>query len=418
MVHLVEQAQLKRAPIQHTVDKFARIYTPVVLIIALGVAVIPPLFLQLSFGEWFYRSLVLLVIACPCALVISTPVTIVSALTRAARLGILIKGGRQIEMLANVRAVAFDKTGTLTYGAPRVTDIVPVNSVSRQSALQIAAALEHRSEHPVASAITMEAVRNSVEYVQIAVKEFEALPGRGVKATIDGAEYFLGNHQLCEDRKFCSPVVEQTLKQLESEGKTAIVLGKEREAICVFAVNDAVRGRSTHAVNALKRLGVKHLWLLSGDQATSVQRLSSEVGIEEHQAALLPQQKIEIIEELKSRYGTVAMVGDGINDAPALAASSVGIAMGVTGADIALETADVVLMGDDLLRLPKLLQLSRKTMAIVRQNIAIALALKVLFLVLTVAGVANLWMAVLADDGAALIVIVNGLRALSPTEDL
>lgn len=418
MVHLVEQAQLKRAPIQHTVDKFARVYTPVVLIIAMSVAVVPPVLMQLPFGEWVYRALVLLVIACPCALVISTPVTLVSALTRAARLGILIKGGRQLEMLAAVRTVAFDKTGTLTFGKPRVTDIILMNSLSRSDALRIAAALEHRSEHPVAFAITQEAVRSTVEYHHVSVEGFEAIPGRGVRGTIGGIEYFLGNHQLCEERGSCSPEVERVLEQLEYEEKTTILLGKSGEVICILAVQDAVRGQSASAVQSLKNLGVKQLWLLSGDQAASAQQLAGEVGIDEYRTALLPHQKIEIVEQLKTRYGTIAMVGDGINDAPALAAASVGIAMGVTGTDAALETADVILMGDDLSKLPLLIQLSRKTMAIIKQNIAVALSLKALFLVLTVAGVGTLWMAVLADDGAALIVILNGLRALSFEKDL
>ncbi len=413
IVHLVEEAQLKRAPIQNAVDRFARIYTPTILVVAIGVAVLPPLLLGASFGDWLYRALVLLVIACPCALVISTPVTIVSALTRAARMGILIKGGRQLETIANIQALAFDKTGTLTHGRPRVTDIVPLNSLSHERILQVVAALEHRSEHPLASAILQEARRLSIEYGQVSVAGFEALPGRGVKATVDGTQFFLGNHQLCEEVGFCSPVVERTLEQFEGEGKTVMILGKSNDAIGVLAVRDTARDHGSRTVSALKGLGIENLWLLSGDQELSVRRLAEEAGIKEYRAALLPQQKIEIIEQLKTRYGTVAMVGDGINDVPALAAASVGIAMGVSGSDAALETADVVLTGDNLSRIPLLVQLSRNAMSIVRQNIAIALSLKLLFLILSVTGEATLWMAVLADDGAALIVILNGLRALS-----
>lgn len=417
IVHLVEEAQLKRAPIQNFVDRFARIYTPAVLSVAIAVAVFPPLVLQASFEEWFYRALVLLVIACPCALVVSTPVTIVSALTRAARLGILIKGGKQIETLSKLRAVAFDKTGTLTEGQPSVTDIVLLNALSREQLLEIAATLEHRSEHPVAWAIIREADRHSIQYAHVGVEQFEALPGLGVKGTIGGEEYFLGNHELCEAQGLCSAAVEQVLDRLKQEGKTAVVLGKRGKALGVVAVRDPLRDQSKHTVQTLKTLGIRRVVLLSGDHETSVERLADEVGIDEHDGALLPQQKIELVESLKKRYGTVAMVGDGINDAPALACASVGIAMGVGGSDAALETADVVLMGDDLAKLPILIRLSRKAVSIVRQNIAIALSLKLLFLVLSVAGVATLWMAVLADDGAALIVILNGLRMLSVKVD-
>jgi Zn2+/Cd2+-exporting ATPase len=417
IVHLVEEAQLKRAPIQNLVERFARIYTPSVLSVAVAVAVLPPLLFQASFEEWFYRALVLLVIACPCALVVSTPVTLVSALTRAARLGILIKGGKQIEVLSKVHAVAFDKTGTLTQGQPTVTDIVPLNSLSRERVLQIVAALEKRSEHPLASAMIREADKHSIQYAHVRVEKFEALPGSGVKATVDGEEYSLGNHELCEARGFCSTAVEQVLDRLEREGKTAVVLGNSREALGVIAVRDSVRDQSKHTIDTLRELGVRHMVLLSGDHETSVKRLADEVGIEEYGGPLLPQEKIKMVERLKARHGVVAMVGDGINDAPALASASVGIAMGVSGSDAALETADVVLMGDDLAKLPLLIRLSRSAVLIVKQNIAIALSLKLVFLILSVTGVATLWMAVLADDGAALIVILNGLRMLSVKVD-
>ncbi|MBM2840002.1 MAG: cadA, partial [Bacteroidetes bacterium] len=320
IIHLVEEAQLERAPVQNLVDRFARIYTPTVLLLALAVAVFPPLLLQASFSEWFYRALVLLVIACPCALVISTPVTIVSALTRAARLGILIKGGKHIEALSNVQAMAFDKTGTLTHGRPAVTDIVPLNSTPRERILRIAAALEHRSEHPLASAILSEAVRHSLDYERFSVEGFEALPGFGVKAKIEGVEYFLGNHELCEKRGFCSPAVEETIARLEREGKTAVVLGNGNEALSVFGILDTARDQSRHAVSELRKLGVKRMVLISGDHETSAKLLAEEVGIEEYRAALLPQQKIEVIEQLRKEHGVVAMVGDGVNDAPALAA--------------------------------------------------------------------------------------------------
>ena len=418
IIHLVENAQLKRAPVQNVVDKFARIYTPTVMVIAAGIAAIPPLFMNAPFGEWFYRALVLLVIACPCALVISTPVTIVSALARAARWGILIKGGRHVETVASMRAIAFDKTGTLTEGKPVVTDVISLDSVDREHMLHIVAALEHRSEHPVASAVMKEVARTSTDHVDLSVEDFAALPGLGVTGRIAGEEYFLGNSQLCETRGLFHEETSQILKGFERDGKTAIILGNSRKPLGVIAMQDLMREQGNRAVSTLRTLGIRHMMLLSGDNETSVERIASLAGITHYKASLLPQQKIMQIEELKTQHGTVAMVGDGINDAPALAAASVGIAMGVGGSDTALETADVVLMGDDLSKLPLLVRLCRNAMDIVKQNIVIALSLKLLFILLSITGVATLWMAVLADDGAALIVIFNGLRVLSMKKDL
>jgi Cd2+/Zn2+-exporting ATPase len=413
IIHLVEEAQLKRAPVQTFVEMFARVYTPIVLGTAVLVAVLPPLLFHAAFIDWLYRALVLLVIACPCALVISTPVAIVSAITHAARSGVLIKGGMHIETLSKVRAVAFDKTGTMTEGKPKVTDIIPLDSLAKEEILRLAAALEHRSEHHLATAVLAEAARLSLRYSDVTVEAFEAIPGMGVSATIAGTTYHLGNHELCEQRGFCSPAVEETLERLSHEGKTAIVLGRNREALAVLAIRDVARHDSTQAIKRLKALGIQHTVLLSGDENATAQRLAHEVGIDCCDAGLLPEQKVAAVEKLKERYGTVAMVGDGVNDAPALAAASVGIAMGVSGTDAALETADVVLMADDLTKLPGIVALSRKTLSIIRQNIAIALSLKLVFLILSVAGFSTLWMAVLADDGAALAVIFNGLRLLS-----
>jgi Cd2+/Zn2+-exporting ATPase len=416
IVDLIKEAQHQRAPIQSFVDRFAAIYTPAVLAIALGVALAPPLVLRQPFLDWLYRALVMLVIACPCALVISTPVTIVSALTTAARRGMLIKGGKHLETLSKVHCLAFDKTGTLTEGKPAVTDIIPLNSLPREKLLEIVAAIEHHSEHHLASAVLMEAARMGVDYKHLVVETFEALPGEGVMAMIGGVTYYLGNQKLCEDRHFCNSDVLQRVEGLTREGKTAIVLGKEHEALCLVAFRDSARHQSRHTVSALKALGVSHMVMLSGDQATTVKQLAAEVGIEHQNAQMLPEEKMDAIHKLRERFGRVAMVGDGINDAPALAAASVGIAMGAVGTDTALETADVVLMQDDLSRLPLLLRISRKAMAVVRQNIVLALALKLVFLGLSIAGVATLWMAVLADDGAALLVILNGLRLLSLKE--
>jgi Cd2+/Zn2+-exporting ATPase len=354
-----------------------------------------------------------MVIACPCALVISTPVSIVSALTNAARRGILIKGGRHLETLADVRAVAFDKTGTLTEGRPALDEIVMINSYPRPETLRMIAAIEHRSEHHLAAAMVEAAVRDSLEYASVAIEEFEALPGWGVRAVIDGKTYFLGNSLLAHEHGFLTPEIEQVLERLGEEGKTTVIFGRAREPICVLALNDTSRPSGRTAIAALASLGIRHTEMLSGDQERAARHIARETGIGEYRAGLFPEQKVAAVEDLKRRYGTVAMVGDGINDAPALAASSVGIAMGVAGTDVALETADVVLMSDELSKLPHLFGLSHKAIAVIRQNIALAVVVKLVFFGLSLAGVATLWMALLADDGAALAVILNGLRLLS-----
>jgi len=413
IVHLIEDAQRSRAPIQTFVEKFAQVYTPAVLGLAILVMVVPPLLLQEPFIDWLYRALVLLVIACPCALVISTPVSLVSALTNAARRGILIKGGKHLETLSTVNAIAFDKTGTLTEGKLTVTDIVPLNSSDPEWIFGMAAAIEHRSEHHLASAVVAKADLDSIPYAHIEVDEFEALPGKGVKATVGGARYFVGNHQLCHEQASCSPNVERALERFANEGKTVIVLGRERETLGIIALQDTARHQTRAVIEELYQLGMKQTVMLSGDNDLTAQRMAHALGITHYDADLLPDQKVKRVNELKSQHGTVAMVGDGVNDAPALAASSVGIAMGISGTDTALYTADVVLTSDDLSKLPHLFRLSKKAIAIVKQNIAIALSLKLVFVILSVSGFATLWLAVLADDGAALAVILNGLRLLS-----
>jgi Cd2+/Zn2+-exporting ATPase len=416
MVYLVGEAQQKRAPVQHFVDRFAQIYTPTVVAVAIGVALIPPLLLQQSFEVWFYRSLVLLVIACPCALVISTPVTLVSALTHAARHGILIKGGKYVETLSRVRAVAFDKTGTLTEGKTQVKEVFPVNSLSRDEILRLVAAIEHRSEHHLAIAILEEADRSGISYADVTLDSFEALPGYGVKAAIGKSTYYVGNPRLQQLQAHYTPSVERTIATLAQKGLTVIVLARQTEILGIIAVADTARLHSRTVVDRLKRTGIDHIIMISGDHDASVRNIAEGVGIDHYAAGLLPAQKVDVVERLKRTYGTVAMVGDGINDAPALAASSVGIAMGFSGTDAALETADVVLMSDNVEKIPALFAISRKALAVIKQNIALALSLKLLFLVLSIAGSATLWMALLADDGAALLVILNGLRLLSHKE--
>jgi Zn2+/Cd2+-exporting ATPase len=413
IVHLVEEAEHRRAPVQAMVERFARVYTPAVLGLGVLVALVPPIVTGGSFLEWFYRALVLLVIACPCALVISTPVTVVSALANAARRGILVKGGTYLETLGRVRAVAFDKTGTLTEGKARVTDIVPFNTMSRGEILAIVWALEAHSEHHLADAMVAEAVRSDVPRPLLSVDDFEAIPGRGVRGMINGVLYVLGNLEFAAQGSLRGAEVEADVRRFSMEGKTASVLARSGEVLAILAVSDGVRTQSQQTIDSLRGIGVREVCMITGDQEPAAKHLAEVLNIGEVYAGLLPGQKVEIIKDLRRRHGVVAMVGDGINDAPALAASSVGIAMGVGGTDVALETAHVVLMSDDLGKLPFLFALGRATMRIIRQNIALALGLKILFLLLSIGGFATLWMAVLADDGAALLVIFNGLRALS-----
>jgi Zn2+/Cd2+-exporting ATPase len=417
IVQSIESAQDARAPIQGFIERFAAVYTPTVFIAALLVATVPPLLGGWPFVDWFYRALVLLVIACPCALVISTPVTMVSALAAAARKGILVKGGKFLEVLSGIRAIAFDKTGTLTVGRPRITDIITVDSILQDRAVTIAAVLEQRSEHHLASAFLAEAALRALTFDGITVEEFEALPGQGVQGTVGGTRYFLGNRQLCDERGALTAPVRKAVDTLTREGKTIAVLGTGQTPLCVIGLRDVLRPQSREAVEKIRKLGVPHIVILSGDHASAVEQLGDELGVEQLTAAMMPEAKVAAVRQLERKYGAVAMVGDGINDAPALAAASVGIAMGVGGTDTALETADVVLMSDDLAKIPAAIRLSRNALRIVRQNIILALGIKLVFLILTLSGVATLWMALLADDGAALLVILNGLRALSMPEE-
>ena len=401
----IQAAQGQRAPTQRFVDKFARVYTPTVFVLALLVALVPPLAFGMPWYDWIYKALVLLVIACPCALVISTPVTIVSGLSSAARRGILVKGGVYLEQGRQLKTIALDKTGTLTHGKPTLTDVVPISRMSREEVLRIAASLDALSEHPVATAIVA-----AYSGTPTTVDAFEALPGRGVKGTIEGVTYFLGNHRLIEDIKVCSPTVEETLDRLEVEAKTAVVLATESESLAVLAVADTIRDTSKAAVADLKSLGVDII-MLTGDNDKTAKAVALQVGIADARGDLLPDDKLAAIAEMLKR-GPVGMVGDGVNDAPALARSSIGFAMGAAGTDTAIETADVALMQDDLRKLPEFIRLSKKTSRVLWQNIVFALSIKAIFFVLTLTGQGTLWMAVFADAGASLIVVANGLRLL------
>jgi Cd2+/Zn2+-exporting ATPase len=409
IIHLVERAQAQRAPSQAFVDRFARWYTPAVLALALGIATIPPL-AGAPAGPWLYRALVLLVISCPCALVISTPVSIVSALAAAARKGVLIKGGVHLERTGAVRCVAFDKTGTLTKGRVHVTEVEALDGVSADAVLGLAASLELRSEHPIGRAIVRRAEAAGITLA--AGDSFQALPGRGAEARIAGTTAVVGNHRLFEERGLCSPTIHDRLDALAARGRTAVLVARGGETIGVIGVADELRESGRDAIDLLRQHGVSRVALLTGDNAETANAIAREIGVDEVRAELLPEDKVLAIEDLRRRYGTVAMVGDGVNDAPALATADVGIAMGAAGSDAALETADVALMADELLKIPYAVRLSRATVRNIRMNIAFSLGLKAVFLGLAVVGAATLWMAVVADMGASLIVIANGLRLL------
>lgn len=409
IIRAVEGAQGARAPTEQFVDRFARVYIPVIVLIALATAVIPPLVLGEPFAVWSYRALVLLVIACPCALVISTPVTIVSGLAAAARRGILVKGGAHLEAARRLKALALDKTGTLTQGRPVVTDLVPITSIQPATAVAMAAALSTRSDHPVSGAIAEHWSANSDGRPMPAVDAVEAIPGRGIQALLDGRRLMLGNHRFIEEANACSPATEAALERLESEGKTTVILAHDGAAVAVIAVADPVRETSREAIASLHGLDVRTV-MLSGDNPRTTGVVGALVGIDDVRGGLLPEQKLEALTELVRTYGTVGMVGDGINDAPALARAGIGFAMGAAGSDTAIETADVALMDDDLRKIPELILLSRRTHAILVQNITIALGIKFVFLVLAVLGKSTLWMAIFADLGASLIVVANGLR--------
>jgi len=409
---MVEEAQSERAPSQNFVDRFARIYTPVVVIGAVLVATIPPLAFDGAWGTWFYRALVLLVISCPCALVISTPVTVVSGLARAARSGILIKGGIHLEHAGRVKAIAFDKTGTLTQGFPEVADIVPVGRLPEPEVLRKAASIERRSEHALAAAILRRAEQEGLE-VQEAM-DFQAITGKGARARLNEETYLIGNHRLFEEKGLCTPEMDSKASRLEAQGKTVVYFGTDREPLGLIAIADIVRDGVKEVLARLRHEGVKHLGMLTGDNRGTAETIARELGLDEFRAELLPQDKVAAVKQWQDIYGTVAMVGDGVNDAPALARATIGIAMGTIGTDTALETADIALMADDLSRLPEVLQLSRKALQIVQENIALSIGIKALFLGLAMGGMATLWMAVLADTGVSLMVVFNGLRASRP----
>ncbi len=410
IIHMVEEAQAKRAPSQAFVDRFAAIYTPVVLVIAAGIVLIPPLLLGQEWAPWIYRGLALLVVACPCALVVSTPVAIVSAIGNAARNGVLIKGGIYLEEAGALEAIAFDKTGTLTKGEPAVTDIIPVGSLSEMELLQMAANLEVRSEHPLAVAIVKAAEARGLKVEP--AEGFIALMGRGAKGQVEGQTVYIGNLRLFEERGISTAPILDRVRRLQEEGKTAMVIGTDQGYLGIIAVADEVREVSKKAVAELKRAGIRKTIMLTGDNEATARAIAARVGVDDFRAELLPQDKVSAIQGLLKEYGKVAMVGDGINDAPALALATVGIAMGGAGTDTALETADIALMADDLSKLPFTIRLSRAALRIIRQNITFSLVIKAIAVMAVFPGWLTLWLAILADMGASLLVTLNGMRLL------
>jgi len=414
IVDMVEEAQAQRAPSQQFVDVFAKYYTPVVIGIAVAIATIPPLGLGLPFTPWLEKALILLVIACPCALVISTPVSIISAIGSAAKRGVLIKGGAYLEAAGALKVVAFDKTGTLTEGRPEVTDVLTINGSDKQNVLSIAVAVENRSQHPLAQAINRRAGQQGI--ISPESEDFQSITGKGAGAIIDGRRHYVGNIRLFEDLQVKTFAGRPLLGKLQKEGKTAMLVGTGEEITGIIAVADRPRSNSAATLRALKKAGIQKTVMLTGDNTGTARAMASQLGVDDFEAELLPEDKLGIIKELQTEHGKVAMVGDGVNDAPALATANVGIAMGGAGTDTALETADIALMADDLSKLPYAVDLSRRALRVIKQNIAFALLVKAVFIAGTFMGITNLWMAIFADTGASLIVIANGMRLMRVKE--
>jgi Cd2+/Zn2+-exporting ATPase len=407
IIELVEAAEEQKAPTERFIDRFARYYTPTVVVLAVLFATVPTALFDASFDVWFYKALLLLLISCPCALAISTPVSMVSAIASAARNGVLFKGGAYIEKLAKIDTFAFDKTGTLTEGRPKVTDVLPFNGHSRQEVLSIASALECNSQHPLAGAIVELAQQEGVS--SACVGEYHAVAGKGVIAKIGEDTYIAGSRKLFDPEALSG--LDEAFSRLEDEAKTIVVVDKGTEVFGVIGISDNIRSESKRMVEKLHRMGVKSVVMITGDNARTARAVSSRIGADEYHAEVLPDQKAVIIKQMEESGRSVAMVGDGVNDAPALATATVGVAMGAAGSDTALEVADVALMNDDLSKVPYLLSLGKKTMSVVKENIVLAIGIKLLFAILVFPGLVTLWMAVaIGDMGVSLAVIGNALR--------
>ncbi|MBI5090951.1 MAG: heavy metal translocating P-type ATPase [Candidatus Hydrogenedentes bacterium] len=410
IIHMVEEAQSRRAPSEQWVETFAKYYTPAMMLLALLVAVIPPFLFHQLWTPWFYQALVLLVIACPCALVISTPVSVVAGLSSAARAGVLVKGGVHLESPARLRAIAMDKTGTLTRGQPEVQTILPLNGHTVEELLERAAALEAHSEHPLAKAVLRKAEEQHISFLP--AEQFQAIKGKGAQGLVDGRLFWIGSHRFLHEQNAESPEVHQDAERLEDAGHSVVAIGNDNHVCGLLSIADALRPEAVDAVAALKKLGIEKIVMLTGDNEGTARAIGAAAGVDDVRFELLPEDKSGAISALVDEYKNVAMVGDGINDAPALATATLGVAMGAMGSDAALETADVALMSDDLHKLVWLIQHSRRTLQIIKQNIIFALGLKAVFILLSLFGLATLWMAIAADMGASFLVIANGLRLL------
>jgi Cd2+/Zn2+-exporting ATPase len=416
IIQMVQESQQRRARAEQWTEKFARYYTPTMMLLAVAIAVAPPLAAGAAWGTWIYRGLVFLVIGCPCALVISTPVSIVSALTSAARNGVLIKGGIYLEAVSGLEAIALDKTGTLTYGRPEVQKMLPLDGHTPEELLLRAAAVEADSTHPLADAVLRKALAQGV--VARRAKDFRAISGKGAEGYVDGRLYWVGSHGMMHDRGQESPQAHEAALRLEDAGHTVIAVGSQDHVCGLISVADGLRENAPAVVAALNRLGVHRVVMLTGDNEQTARSIAAATGITEWHAGLMPEDKVAIIEQLARDCRTVAMVGDGVNDAPAMAAASFGIAMGAIGSDAAIETADITLMSDEIAKVPWLVAHSRHTLRIIKQNVGFSLGVKAVFIVLTLMGTASLWMAIAADTGASLLVIANGLRLLHPRAGL
>jgi len=416
IIRLVREAQEQRAPTQRFVDTFARYYTPAVTLGALLVFLIPPLFFGGAWTPWLYRACVLLLIACPCALVISTPVSIVAGLTALARRGVLIKGGAHLETIARLRALAMDKTGTITEGKPRVLGVESLGAMSEHDIVGLAAGIDEHSAHPIAKAVVAHAAQTGVTPRRAG--DYRATGGRGAEGTFADHAYFVGNHRFTHELGVCSEAIEHRIRLIEAKGQSVVVVGHRPHGTCagevlgIIAIGDTVRPHASEAIRALHAAGVSTIVMLSGDNQRAADHIAGQVGIDRAHGELLPDDKVSAVKSLRDEHGVVGMIGDGVNDAPAMAAAGVGIAMGAAGTDAAIETADIALMQDDLTKVAETVVLARRTMGVIRFNIAFALGLKALFLALTLTGHATLWLAILADTGATLLVVANALRLL------
>ncbi|MEG0416162.1 MAG: heavy metal translocating P-type ATPase [Erysipelothrix sp.] len=407
IINMVEEAQNEKAPSQNFVDSFSKIYTPMILFLSLLVVILPPLLFNWNWSDSFYQGISLLVVGCPCSLVISTPVSIVSSISNAAQKGVLIKGGIHLEEMGRLKAVAFDKTGTLTQGFPEVTDVY-----GDETYIAHIAALENYSQHPLARALISKSINDGLDYTSFEVSEFESFTGMGIRGKINSVMYYIGSPALFSKHLLINEIDLNLISKLQEEGKTVVIFGTDNVVLTMVAISDTIRKNGKNVISNLKETGIEHVVMLTGDDQKTANAIASELGIEDVYGDLMPEGKLKAIKSLKEKYGNVGMVGDGVNDAPALALASVGITMGGAGTDTALETADVVLMSDDLSKLPFTIRLSRKTLKIIKQNIFLSLIVKVIAVLLIIPGWLSLWLAIVADMGATLFVTVNGMRLM------